>query len=221
MSISTANAVPVSFVDFARNMGITDLVAIGKLQAQFNHIHKTQSTTPIAVAEPTRFRDDYFGPEIVATPAKAKTAKVKAPSIYRELQATCKEYGLKANGNTAALQTRIAMHIKGTATSDMYAKVKPAPREKKAAKKNLHLGLNYRQSQRLVKWFKENMPSTLLPAMLNKNIGWSNVSANVDMLLVSHGWAANLQDRHFSQLAEYIGLDSDALDTFLLESGLV
>jgi hypothetical protein len=173
------------------------------------------------VAEPTRFRDDYFGPEIVATPAKAKTAKVKAPSIYRELQATCKEHGLKANGNTVTLQTRIANHINGTATSDMYAKVKPAPREKKAAKKNLHLGLNYRQSQRLVKWFKENMPSTLLPAMLNKNIGWSNVSANVDMLLVSHGWAANLQDRHFSQLAEYIGLDSDALDTFLLESGLV
>ena len=162
--------------------------------------------------ESKRMADDYFGPEMVATTPKAN----KKPSVYRTLQAQCKALGLKANGSTATLQAR----LDNPQPSD-YAKVKPAPKAKTAKVKTECFGLTYRQTQRLVSWFKANMPKNYMPTTLVKNIGWDNVSANANAMLMAHGWAAGLNDRSVQQLVDYCGIiNPDQLATFLESTGL-
>jgi hypothetical protein len=216
MTTSTAT-LPIQLQDYARSNGMTSDQLLDQLFSQLQHANLVDNRESIT-CESKRTADEVFGPEIVAP----KAAKVKQPSVYRDLQGQCKGYGLKANGSTALLKDRLEAHLNGTATPDMYVKVKTSkPRTPKAAKKTVHMGLSYRQTQRAVKWFRDNMPSNLIPAMLNKNTGWDNVAANLDMLLTSHGWAARLQDRNVQQLCDYIGLvDAAQLETFLNESGL-
>jgi hypothetical protein len=157
-------------------------------------------------------RDDYFGPEVVATMPKAN----KKPSNYRALQAQCKALGLKANGSTAVLQAR----LDNPQPTD-YAKVKPAPKAKTAKVKTECFGLTYRQTQRLVSWFKANMPKNYMPVGLLKNIGWDNVKHNAELMMTAHGWAAGLNDRSVQQLVDYCGIiDATQLATFLESTGL-
>lgn len=215
--MTTSTAMPALFVDYARNAGIVDDKAIAELFAMMRQQSNVTPQAESLTCESKRSADEVFGPEEVIKPKKA----AKAPSQYRALQAQCKVYGLKANGSTSILQDRIRAHETDTASVDMYAKVKSAKTRGPAKIKESCFGLTYRQTQRLVKWCKDNMPSNLLPADMAKNTGWANVKHNAERCLTAHGWCAKLADRHIQQLCDYCGIiDPAQLETFLTESGL-
>ena len=209
---------PALFEDYARSNGITENVGLATLFAQFRHQYnispddKAESIT----VESRHMRDDYFGPEIVVTTPKTKAPK--KPSVYRELQAQCKALGLKANGSTAVLQARLNKPQDGD-----YIKVKTTKTRAKTAKvKTQCHGLTYRQTQRLVSWFRSNMPKNYMPTTLVKNIGWDNVSANANAMLTAHGWAANLSKRSVQELVDYCGIINESqLVSFLETTGLL
>lgn len=220
MTTATATAtanLSVLFADFCRSQGIDPTTVKGfKFQSPE---YSVSSGEPVTVKESAHVAYDAEPVEVV-TP---RDANGKPISEYRYLQAQCKALGIKANGSTNALKVRLDLHNQGILAADEYTKVKVSkPRAAKTAKvKEACFGLNYRQTQRLVKWFKDNMPSNLLPADLAKNTGWANVKANAERCLTSHGWAAKLNDKQVQMLTDYIGIiDGDQLVTFLEESGL-
>lgn len=109
-----------------------------------------------------------------------KIDKPKAKRTYRQLQAQCKELGIKASGSTACLENRLVRHAQGTLTEADYPKAK---RAKKAKAKVDTFGLSYRQAQKLVSYLKANMPNgTVLECELVKNVGWDNVLQNLEAL---------------------------------------
>lgn len=135
------------------------------------------------------------------------------PAEYRPLQAWCKARGIKASGSTAVLRDRAARFLHGE-TVDM-AKVKtskPRQKKEKAPKRNA-FGLNYRTAQKLVSWFKVNMPSAFLPELV-KNIGWDNVEANLDALLRTD-WFRSMTDKQLKGMAQDVFMTDEMFTAFL------
>lgn len=212
----TTATLPIQLQDYARSNGMTSDQLLEQLFSQLSHANLVDAREPIT-CEPTAMRDEVFGPEIVAP----KTTEAKTPSVYRDLQGQCKGFGLKANGSTALLKDRLEAHFNGTATPDMYAKVKTSKPRGTAKVKESCFGLTYKQAQRLVKWCKDNMPSNLLPADMARNTGWTNVKHNAERCLTAHGWCAKLNDKQVQMMTDYIGIIDEAqLNVFLDESGL-
>lgn len=119
-----------------------------------------------------------------------KTVNHNTAYSYNELRAVMKELGLKASGSWIVLRERLERARTNTLVESDRKKVKPErkPRTKKekAPKRTSKEGLDYRQSQRLVKWAKENLVGYVAPC---KNTGWDNVLENIDAIYnCSHFW---------------------------------
>jgi hypothetical protein len=138
----------------------------------------------------------------------------KPKSTYRQLQAQCKELGLKASGKTVALEARLVRHAQGTLTDSDYPKSKA---KAKTDRPTDTFGLSYRQAQKLVKWCKENVVGAdTLP--LQKNTGWANVLANVSLCCTTEHFRAIMENSKTRKtLTEHLGVKSQ---TYLQELGV-
>lgn len=138
----------------------------------------------------TELRWDY----IDAVTNNPKAIDAWEALTYREVQAAAKVLNVSAKGCKDDIILRGIDHKHN---------------QKKAATKQRRLydeTLTYRQAQRLVKWYRENVPAA--NATLIKNIGWDNVAANCDAILDDQEfWNYVNQDEYANELNEFIGAE--------------